>query len=87
MRYYKQIEDGCILAVGSGPGNTEITAEEYEYLMGIIQNRPTPLEGFDYRLREDLTWELVELPPVEPVEAEATEADYISALAGLGVTL
>lgn len=90
MRCYKIVDNGYLVAVGRGPGGTEITAEEYASFMEIIRSRPTPPEGFDYRLNEDLIWELLEpLPvePVEPVDAEATEADYISALADLGVTL
>ena len=86
MRYYKQIKDGCILAVGVGPGNTEITAGEYEALMNTIQNRPTPPNGFDYRLTTSLEWELYQLPEPEPeVDEEATEADYLASLAELGV--
>ena len=38
------------------------------------------------RLRTDLTWETYALPE-EPIEEEATEADYQAALAQMGVNL
>lgn len=83
--YYKNIEGDYIIAIGTGLGDVEITQEEYETILAIVRNRPTPEAGYDYRLRTDLTWELVESPVVE--EEEATEADYLEALAELGVTV
>lgn len=84
MRYYKMLSDGYIDAIGTGYGGTEITEAEYSELMAIIQARPTPEEGYSYKLREDLTWELVEVPVIE-TEEEATEQDYLDALAEMGV--
>ena len=61
--YSKLIEDGYILAVGTGILGEEINESEYNELMSIIHNRPTPSTGFEYKLKADtLTWELVELP-------------------------
>lgn len=87
MRYYKVIEDGCVLSIGTGAGGAEIPKEEYESILSVIRNRPVVETGFAYRLKEDLTWELVELPPEPEYDPEATEADYLEALAELGVTL
>jgi len=84
MRYYKNIEDTYILAIGTGAGGEEITQEEYENILSVIRNRPTAETGYAYRLRTDLTWELAEAPVTED-DVEATEADYLSALAELGV--
>ena len=85
MRYYKLIIDGYLVSVGTGTGGTEITEIEYNDLLSIIHNRPTPQTGFDYKLKADtLEWELVELPPIEE-DDEATESDYIDALQDLGV--
>ena len=85
MRYYKIIDSSYIISVGTGTGGTEITESEYNDLLSIIHNRPTPQTGFDYKLKADtLTWELVELPPVED-DTDATESDYITALQDLGV--
>lgn len=86
MRYYKQLKNDYILAIGTGDGGEEITQEEYDHIMSVIRNRPVPETGYDYRLKTDLTWELVEVPVVED-DPEATEADYLEALAELGVTL
>lgn len=68
MRYYKQTENGYIIAIGTGNGGEEITQEEYTKLLNHIKARPTPNEGYDYRLRIDLTWEEYELPPIEDEE-------------------
>lgn len=63
--YYKIITDGYIMVVGTGNGGISITKEEYESLISHIHNRPEAEEGYGYRLKEDLTWELYELPIVE----------------------
>ena len=82
---YKVIIDGYLVSVGTGTGGTEISETEYNDLLSIIHNRPTPSTGFDYKLNADtLTWELVELPPIED-DPEATVSDYIEALNDLGV--
>ena len=85
--YNKTIIDGYISFVGTGEMGEQINESEYNELMSIIHNRPIPQSGYDYKLKADtLTWELVELPPIEDDE-EATESDYITALQDLGVTL
>lgn len=73
MRYFKTISDGYIMSVMTGLGGEEITAEEYHTIMEVIKNAPTAPDGYGYRLKEDLTWELWELPVVEE-ELTADEA-------------
>lgn len=85
-KYCKKISGDYIIGIGTNCGNVEITKEEYENILSVICNRPTAESGWEYRLRTNLTWELVEAPVVTE-EAEATEADYIAALAELGVTV
>lgn len=63
----------------------EITENQYNEILAMLRNRPTAPEGFSYRLTKELEWELQELPPVE--EAEATEEDFMAALAELGVNV
>lgn len=87
MRYYVEYADDRIIAVGAGFGGVEIVKEEYENILSVISNRPTPESGYDYHLKKDLTWELVELPPEPEYDPEATEADYLEALAELGVSV
>ena len=84
MRYFKNLENGYILAIGTGSGNVEITTEEYAQIMGVIKARPIPPDGKGYRLTESLEWEEYD-KPVEEVPEIATEADYQSALAEFGV--
>lgn len=77
--------DGYIVAFGKAE-NEEVT-DEYIRLTEVMKSKPIAESGFDYRLKEDLSWELFELPISEetPETDEATEADYISALEDLGV--
>ena len=82
MRYYKQISNDYILAVGTGPGATEITETEYNSILSAIQSRPTS-ETQGYRLRTDLTWEEYDLPPVP----EPSDNDEISTDEALNILL
>ena len=66
MRYYKTIDNGYILSVGTGNSGVEITESEYAEILATIRNKPTAREGYDYWLKTDLTWEEYALPPVEP---------------------
>lgn len=62
---YKYINNGYIIGVGSGAGAGEpITEDEYNEILGKINNRPTAPEGFTYRLTTALEWELCELSPL-----------------------
>ena len=82
MRYNKQTSNNYILAIGTGYGGTEITENEYNKIMTIIQNRPTA-EGKGYRLKADLTWEEYDLPPVP----EPSDDDEISTDEALNILL
>lgn len=82
MRYYKQLSDNYILAIGTGYGNDEISEQEYNEIMSIIRNRPTA-EGKGYRLKTDLTWEEYDLPPVP----EPSDDDEISTDEALNILL
>ena len=73
MVYYKQLSDNYILAIGTGPGGTEITETEYNSILSVIQSRPTS-ETQGYRLRTDLTLEAYDIPP----EPEPSDDDEIS---------
>ena len=84
-QYFKIVEEGYISLVGTGSSDNAITREEYETILSVIHNRPTAQPGYTYKLRTDLTWELCEAPPAPKEDPEATEEDYLAALAELGV--
>lgn len=66
MTYYKYIENGYILAVGTGGMGEVITEAEYNEIMAVIQNKPHGTATTDYRLKTDLTWEEYETEPPDP---------------------
>lgn len=73
MAFYKTTKDGYILSIGTTNGNGNITEEEYNQILSVIQSKPIPTEGKDYMLKEDLTWEEYELEPIPEPEADAQE--------------
>ena len=101
MRYYAQYNDsGDLIAIGTGLGGTEITEAEYNALLSEIREKaalvdklysgeitiddvPTEWqEEIQRRVDDRRAWE------TEIVEdAEATDEDYLAALAELGVTV
>ena len=81
MRYYKVIDDGYVLSVGTGAGGAEITKEEYENIISAIRNRPSPEDGYDYRLKEDLGWDLVEVSPVEE-DPDISDSEALAIILG-----
>lgn len=78
--YYKNIDGDFITGIGTGLGDVAITQEEYETILAIVRNRPTPEAGYDYRLKTDLTWELVEAP--ETMDDEISDAEALDIILG-----
>ena len=74
MRYYKIIYNGYIQRIGIGDGGIEISQEEYENLVQIINNKPVAESGYVYKLKENLAWELYELPIIN--FDEIADAEY-----------
>ena len=58
--YQKNIENGYIKSIVKGVNNGNISESEYNQIMSIINNRPIAPEGYDYLLKDNLTWELVQ---------------------------
>lgn len=83
MRYYKLIENGHITAIGTGGGGTEITEQEYNEIMSVIQSKPERTETTDFRLLENLTWEEYEREP-EPVDDEISAEEAFEIMMGRG---
>lgn len=82
MRYYKAIENGYIIGIGTGGGGAEITAAEYEEILTAIRNKPTESVTVGYKLKTDLTWEPYEREP-EPEDDTAYPEDIAEALEGI----
>lgn len=80
MRYYKSIDGAYIVSVGTGYGGAEITEQEYNEIMTVIQNAPQETDEIGYRLKADLTWEAYEKEPV--VVDDATAEEIVSILTG-----
>ncbi len=82
MRFYKQISDGYILAIGTGNGGTEITDGEYNGILSVIHSKPAATKTTDYRLREDLTWEEYPVDPPDP-DPEIDDTELLNILMGV----
>ena len=100
MRYYAQYNDsGKILAIGTGLGGTEITEAEYNHLLSEIREKAALVNqlynGEIIIADVPADWQAEIQRRVEEriaaegatEEAEATEEDYVAALAELGVTV
>jgi len=78
-KFFKNINGDYISSISTGTGIEEITQEEYENILFIIlNNRPIPEAGFDYRLRTDLTWELIEIPIVVEDDMEISHDEFMN---------
>lgn len=86
MRYYKIISNGYVLVIGTGAAGEEITKNEYDEMMSVIDNRPAAPDGYAYRLTEKLEWELAKTETPD-IGEEATAEDYQAALAEMGVQI
>ena len=96
MRYYKQISDDCIIAIGTGNGGTEITEAEYNALLAEIRakaqlvddvyNGVKTLDDVPAEWRDEIQRRVTERQEAELAEPEETELeDAIAALNLLGV--
>lgn len=81
MRYYKDIENGYIIAIGTGASGTEITETEYNEIMELIQSKPAETATPKYRLKTDLTWESYEVEP-EPPSDEIDDSEALDIILG-----
>ena len=84
MHYRLNKEDGYIHGVVAGVSaeNSNISEEEYIQIKAMLESAPIAPDGFYYRLKDNLEWELCEMTIIEEI---ASEADYQAALEDLGV--
>lgn len=81
MNFYKFISNGYIAAFGEIGKGERIASAEYNALLAAVNERPNAPDGHIYRLRAaDLSWELVELPPMP--EPELTDEEALEILLG-----
>lgn len=73
MKYFKNIENGYIVSVSTAHGQIEITKEEYDTILSMIKATPQAPQGFEYRIKDDLSWELYFLPIEEEISEENIE--------------
>lgn len=96
MRMYAQYDaDGLLTGIGVGLGGVEITDAEYTHLHGEITRKASyvsavytgriAIEDVPEDCREEVARRVADRQ-AEQEDAEATEADYLSALARLGVS-
>lgn len=97
MRYYAQYNDsGKLIAIGTGPGGTEITEAEYNTLLAEIRakaqlvddvyNGVKTLDDVPAEWRDEIQRRVTERQEAEQAEPEETELeDAIAALKLLGV--
>ena len=97
MRYYAQYNDsGKLIAIGTGPGGTEITEAEYNALLSEIRekaalvdklyNGEITIDAVPVEWQEEIQRRVTERQEAEQAEPEETELeDAIAALKLLGV--
>ena len=87
---YKQIEDNILIAIGEskaiGEEQTEITSEEYNNILSIIQNKPEDTETTIYKLHADTLEYVAYDRPEEPtpIETDPVIDSIISEVANSG---
>ena len=97
MRYYAQYNDsGKLIAIGTGPGGTEISEAEYNTLLAEIRakaqlvnklyNGEITIDAVPVEWQEEIQRRVTERQEAEQAEPEETELeDAIAALKLLGV--
>lgn len=74
MTWFKTTQNGYILSISTGLGQQEISQAQYEELLACLMARPAAPQGKGYRLKEDLTWEVYDLPVCVGQEISNREA-------------
>lgn len=88
--YYKVSDSNYIQAIGTGPcppNGMAIDRVEFNALLEVMQSRPIPETGFDYRLKTDLTWEIYKMPESTEADENVTEDDLVDAMREVGVDI
>ena len=81
MNKFVNVENEYIVSVQIGGAGIPITDEEYNAIADAIRNSPESPDGFIYRLKTDLSWELHELPTPDP-DPEISDSEAIAIITG-----
>ena len=87
---YKQIEENILVAIGEtkaiGEGQIEITAEEYNNILSVIQTKPEDTDTIIYKLHADTLEYVAYDRPEEPtpIETDPVIDSIISEVANSG---
>lgn len=81
MRCFEVIDNGYILAIGTGNGHIEIDEERYNTILSVIRSKPPRTETTDYRLTLVLTWEPYPIDPPDP-DPELDDSELLDILMG-----
>ena len=60
----------------------EITEVNYNHILEIINNKPASPDGYEYKLNDNLEWELCELIADEIIDEELTDEEAFRILMG-----
>lgn len=82
MKYYKFIDDGYIISIGTGGMGDEISEDEYLAIKAVIARKPADTEASGYRLKTDLTWEEYPIDPPDP-DPEIDDLELLEILMGV----
>lgn len=80
MNYYKILKDGYIISIAKGDSSRgmKITEKEYNEILALLKNAPTPPEGCICKLKYNLEWEIIETEKTN--EPTNTISDRVSRL-------
>ena len=85
---YKQIEDNILVAIGEskviGENQTEITVEEYNNILSVIQTKPEDTDTIIYKLHADTLEYAAYDRPEEPTPTDPVIDSIISEVASNG---
>ena len=88
MKYYKIVENNIIVSVGEidvkEHFDGEITSEEYNNILSIIQNKPEDTDTIIYKLHADTLEYVAYDRPEEPIPTDPVIDSIISEVASNG---
>lgn len=81
MNKFVNVENEYITSVQIGGAGIPITDEEYDAIFDAIRSGPESPDGFIYRLKTDLSWELHELPTPDS-DPEISDSEALAIITG-----